>query len=139
MIAETPVGQRVEVEVLRKGSSRTFHVELSKRKDTDLVQPGVTPQKQQAFGIGVSNLTPETARQFNLKDAEGVIVVNVEPDSAGEKAGVLPGDIIREINHEEVDDVAAYEKEIGKIKSGETVYFCILRGGRGVMVVKLTK
>ncbi|MBW1781757.1 MAG: PDZ domain-containing protein, partial [Deltaproteobacteria bacterium] len=86
-----------------------------------------------------SNLTPETARQFNLKDAEGVIVVGVEPDSKGEKAGILQGDIIREVNHEEVDDVDEYAEEIGKIKSGETVYLYIFRPSRGFMVIKFTK
>ena len=84
-------------------------------------------------------MTPESARQFNLKEAEGVIVVGVEPDSKGEKAGIVPGDIIKEINHEEVDDVDEYLEEIGKIKSGETVYMYIFRGNRGFMVIKLTK
>jgi serine protease Do len=139
MIAEAPVGQEVEIAVLRKGSSKTFHVELSKRKDAQLADAGGSPENKDAFGIAVSNLTAETAQQFNLKDAKGVIVVGVEPDSTGEKAGILPGDIIREINHESVDDVDAYEKEIGKIQSGETVYAYILRPNRGFMVIKLTK
>jgi serine protease Do len=139
MIAESPVGQEVEILALRKGSSKTFHVELSKRKDTELAQAGATPEKNDAFGIAVANITPETARQFNLKDAEGVLVVGVEPDSTGEKAGILPGDIIREINHEEVNDVDAYKKKIAKIKSGETVFVYILRPNRGFMVIKLTK
>ncbi|MBL7102446.1 MAG: PDZ domain-containing protein, partial [Desulfobacteraceae bacterium] len=71
--------------------------------------------------------------------AKGVLVVGVEPDSKGEKAGILPGDIIREINHEAVDTVDEYSEEIGKIKSGETVYMYILRANRGFMVIKLTK
>ena len=95
--------------------------------------------KKNEFGIAVSNLTPETARQFNLKDAEGVIVVGVEPDSKGEKAGILPGDIIREINHEEVDDVEDYSEEIGKVKSGETIFMYILRPKKGFIVIKFTK
>jgi len=139
MIAEAPVGQEAEIAVLRKGSSKTFHVELSKRKDTKIEEAGGSPQEQHAFGIAVSNLTPETARQYHLKDTIGVIVVGLEPGSAGEKAGILPGDIIREINRESVTDIEEYEKQIGKIKSGETAYVYILRPNRGFMVIKLTK
>jgi len=139
MIAESPVGQKVEISALRKGDSQTFHIELSKRKDMESADGGGRPGTEHDFGIAVANITPETARQFNLKDAEGVLVVGVEPDSQGEKAGMLPGDIIREINHEEVDDLDAYEKEIGKIKSGETAFVYILRPNRGFMVIKLTR
>jgi len=139
MIAETPVGLGVEILVLRKGNSRTFHVELSKRKDTERADADGALDTKHDFGIAVANITPEAARQFNLKDAEGVLVVGVEPDSKGEKAGFLAGDIIREINHEPVGDVKAYETEIGKIKPGETVYAYVLRPGRGFMAIKLTK
>ena len=139
MIAEASVGQNVEIVVLRKGSKKVFNITLSKRKDTERADAGDRSEKKHEFGIAVSNLTPETARQFNLKDDEGVIVVGVEPDSKGEKAGILPGDVIREVNHEDVDDVDEYSAEIGKVKSGETVYFYILRANRGFMVIKLTK
>ncbi|MBC8418226.1 MAG: DegQ family serine endoprotease [Desulfobacterales bacterium] len=139
MIAEARVGQKVEIIVLRKGSEKNFDIELSKRKDTELASGSGEMGKKNEFGIAVSNLTPETARQFNLKEAKGVLVVGVEPDSKGEKAGILPGDIIREINHEAVDTVDEYSEEIGKIKSGETVYMYILRANRGFMVIKLTK
>jgi len=96
-------------------------------------------EKKTEFGIAVSNLTPEIARQFNLKDAEGVVVVGVEPDSKGENAGILTGDIIKEINHEDIDDADEYSKEIGKVKSGETVYMYILRLNRGFVAIKLIK
>ena len=139
MIAEASVGQKVDILIFRKGSKKKIEVELSKRKDMELASAGNDMAKKNEFGIAVSNLTPETARQFNLKDAEGVIVVGVEPDSKGEKAGILPGDIIREINHEEVDDVEDYSEEIGKVKSGETIFMYILRPKKGFIVIKFTK
>ena len=139
MIAETSVGQKVDIVVLRKGSKKQFNVQLSKREDTEMASRNDEIRKQNEFGIAVSNVPPEVARQFNLKDTEGVVVVGVEPDSKGEKAGILTGDIIKEINHEDVDDVDEYSKEIGKIKSGETIYMYILRPNRGFMVIKLIK
>jgi len=137
MIAEAPVGEEVEILVLRGKESRTFHVTLSKRKDTETGQAGERPAEQHAFGIAVSDLTAETARQLNLKEAQGVIVAGVEPGSQAEKAGVQRGDVIREINHAPVEDVEAYQKEIKRIDSGKTVYLYILRPGKGYMAIKL--
>jgi len=139
MIAEASVGEKVDIVVMRKGSKKQFNIQLSKRKDTEIASRNDDILKKNEFGIAISNLTPEIARQFNLKDAEGVVVVDVEPDSKGEKAGILIGDIIKEINHEDVDDVDEYSKEIGKIKSSETVYMYILRLNRGFVAVKLIK
>ena len=139
MIAEASVGQKVDIVVLRKGSKKEFNIKLSKRKDTEIASRNDKIRKKTEFGIAVSNLTHEIARQFNLKDAEGVVIVGVEPDSKGEKAGILTGDIIKEINHEEVDDVDEYSKEIGKVKSGEAVYMYILRLNRGFVAIKLIK
>ena len=139
MIAEASVGQKVDIVVLRKGNKKEFNIKLSKRKDTEIASRNDEIRKKTEFGIAVSNLTPEIARQFNLKDAEGVVVVGVEPDSKGEKAGILIGDIIKEINHEDIDDADEYSKEIGKVKSGENVYMYILRPNRGFVAIKLIK
>jgi len=139
MIAEASVGQKMDIVVLRKGSRKEFNIQLSKRKDTEIASQNDEFRKENEFGLAVSNLTPEIARQFNLKDTEGVVVVEVEPDSKGDKAGILTGDIIKEINHEDVGDVDEYLKEIGKVKSGETVYIYILRPNRGFIAIKLIK
>ena len=139
MIAEASVGQKVDIIVLRKGSKKQFNIQLSKREDTEIASREDAIHKKNELGIAVSNLPPEVARQFNLKDTKGVIVVGVEPDSKGEKAGILTGDIIKEINHEDVDNVDEYSKEIGKVKSGETVYMYILRPNRGFIAIKIIK
>jgi len=139
MIAEASIEQKVDIVLLRKGSKKNFNIQLSKRKDTEIASRNDETRKKTEFGIALSNLTPEIARQFNLKDTKGVVVIGVEPDSKGEKAGILTGDIIKEINHKEVDDVDEYSKEIRKVKSGETVYMYILRSNRGFMAIKLIK
>lgn len=50
------------------------------------------------LGVNIQDMTPELAKSFNLQEAEGVLVSQVEPQSPAEKAGVRPGDIIREYN-----------------------------------------
>ena len=43
-------------------------------------------------------MTPEIARQLNLRIDGGCVVVRVEDGSSAAEAGVQRGDVIREIN-----------------------------------------
>jgi len=55
-------------------------------------------------------LTPEIARQLNLKSTDGVIVARVDENSAAGEAGCSGGDVIREINRQKVRSMADYER-----------------------------
>ena len=96
-------------------------------------------QKTNPLGIAVSDLTPEIISQFRLQDEKGVMVVGVEPGSKGDEAGVLPGDLIKEINHHEVENVDQYLKSLDKFKEGETISLYILRSNKGFIAITLTK
>ena len=50
----------------------------------------------------VRPVTPEIARQLNLRLAEGVVVVRVDDESPAAAAGVQRGDVIREINRQRI-------------------------------------
>ncbi len=138
-IAESAVGKEASLLVLRGGTEKKFTIELGKRPEKMLAAQTPEVQKKNPLGIAVSNLTPEIIQQFRLQAENGVMVVGVEPDSKGEEAGVLPGDLIKEINHQDVKDMDQYLKEIGKFKKGDTITLYILRSNRGFMAITLTK
>jgi len=139
IIAESAVGLNTQLLVLRDGAEKKFTIGLGKRPDRMTTAQTPAIQKTNPLGIAVSNLTPEIISQFRLQDEKGIMVVGVEPDSEGEEAGVLPGDLIKEINHQGVGNVDQYLKELGKFKKGETISLYILRGNRGYMAITLTR
>jgi len=139
MIADKDVGEKVKIEVLRNGKEKIFTVKLAKRKDMPGSPEALEKESQGEFGITVSDLTPEIASKLNIGKEKGVVVTDVTADSKGGKAGIQRGDIIKEVNHEEVENEDDYMEEIGDIKEGKPVNLLILRPGRGMMVIKLTK
>ena len=140
IIAESRVGETVKVKVLRDGKVKNFRVKLAKRDDQRIASTGRSQQGQEGeFGIRVSDVTPELKRQFGIEENEGVIVVEVEPKSKGDKAGVRAGDRILEVNHAKIKSVRDYTQKISQIKSGESVYLYLLRMNRGHLVVKMEK
>jgi serine protease Do len=137
LIANIGVGEEVEMKVIRNGEKKTFKVKIAKRKD-DVAVVGKNEQNEY-LGIHVSNVTSETARRFDIQAERGVLVTEVDPDSKGEKAGVIGGDIIMEVNRTPVNDIKEYDREIQKVKSGETIQLFIKRAESGFHVVKLVK
>ncbi len=138
IIADTAVGNIVELKVLRDGREKYIKVEIDKLDDTKISQ-GKIPGREDDLGIGVANLTNTMAEQFNLKDKKGVIITDVEPGSKGDKAGILHGDIIKEVNHETIKSVTEYRKVIQKIRNGDPIQIFIKRRNMGFIVIRMTK
>jgi len=84
------------------------------------------------MGIGISDVTPENSKFFNLTDAEGALVTQVETDSPAAKGGVKVGDVIRELDGRKMPDAGELQVEVGQKKPGTTIKLGILRDGKNV-------
>jgi serine protease Do len=94
-----------------------------------------TEQADYAFaGVAVQDLDRETAKELGIKEKHGVVVTNVEPDSGADKAGLMPGDVIREINRQPVKSVKDFEKASAGVKKGESVLILINRRGSSLFL-----
>jgi len=86
------------------------------------------------MGIGISDVTPENSKFFNLTDAEGALVTQVESDSPAAKAGVKVADVIRELDGKQIPDAGELQVEVGQKRPGSTIKLGILRDGKNVTV-----
>jgi serine protease Do len=139
IIAAFHVGQMVNISVLRDGKEKTFKVKIAKRQEEKLAAGEIPQQEQEDFGIQVSNLTPEIAQKFNIRETKGVVVTDVQSDSQGDNEGFRVGDIIKEINHRSINTVDDYEDAVQKVKKGDTVIMLVKRANSGFFVIKLKK
>jgi serine protease Do len=86
------------------------------------------------MGIGITDVTPENSKFFDVSDASGAVVTQVEPDSAAAKAGVKVGDVITELNGQKVTDAGQLQVEVGQKRPETTIKLHVLRDGKGVDV-----
>ena len=57
------------------------------------------------LGILMQQLTPELAKSFNLKDAKGALIAQIEKDGPADKAGLRDGNIVIEYNGKPIADI----------------------------------
>jgi serine protease Do len=83
-------------------------------------------------GIQVQDLQPEIKRRYKIEGNEGVVVVDVEPESPADDAGVFVGDVIKEINKQKIRTLADYQRVTSGLKSGDALVVT----ARGYLVIK---
>ena len=132
-VAATPPGKGAPVTVWRDKSSHTLEIRVGETPDENVaIKTG--PRGKSMLGLDVRPVTPELARQLNLRSTEGVVVLRVEDDSAASEAGVQRGDVIKEINRQKVRALADYERLTASLKEGDRVTVLIQRGPQSMFV-----
>jgi len=83
------------------------------------------------LGVSVSAPNPELKRKYRLTgDSAGVVVTNVEPNSAGEKAGVRLGDVVTVFGDAAVRDPADFRNRLGMLRVGDATKITVMRDGK---------
>lgn len=139
IVAETSIGTRADVDILRRGEAMTLEVEVERLEEAPpqgtMVTGGpMTSERSEGslFGLTVTPLTPALRRRYDVHpDAEGLLVTGVDPasDAAGK---VREGDVIEEIAWTAVDDVVEARQMAASAagETGEPVLFTINRSGQ---------
>jgi serine protease Do len=86
------------------------------------------------MGILPQELTPEMAKEFNIKDGHGVLISQVSPDTPASKAGLKVGDVITAVNGNPVEDVNNFRLTVAGFSSGSNVQLKIVREGKTLEV-----
>lgn len=138
IVANTEVGKKAKIDFYRNGRSKTVYVTLSKRTDDKESATRTEKAGGDEIGLVVRDLTPQMAGRFGLSEEDaGVLVVNVKAGSRADKAGVSPGDMIKEVNHESVKNVAEYNKIIAKANQKKDISMLIKRRNQEFAAIKI--
>jgi serine protease Do/serine protease DegQ len=82
------------------------------------------------LGLAVQALNVELADAFGLDRHEGVVVVEVEPGSVADEAGVQAGDVIVRVDDRRIRRITDYHSQAAVIFVGDEVELEVVRDGR---------
>lgn len=111
-----------------EGYSFAIPVNLVTKIVDDIITNGT--YERGFLGINIADLDNETAKELNLDITQGVLVESLVDGGAAQFAGVLPNDVIVEVNNKPVKSTPDLLEIIGGAKVGETVNLTVNRKGR---------
>ena len=87
--------------------------------------------KRGQLGVIIQDLTRDLAEAFDIdRQQRGVVIAQVQPESAADKAGLQAEDIVISVDGESVETAAQLRNEVGQRRIGDKVKLLILRDGR---------
>jgi serine protease Do len=106
----------VNLKLVRNGSPADVTVKLGELPaDKEQAKTEQGSSEQALDGVTVENLDSQSVRQLGLPAATtGVVVTDISPSSPLASAGLRRGDVIQEVNHQPVKNVAQFEEAVRK-------------------------
>ena len=128
LVANTPPGAEVDVQLIRKGQEQAVHLKVRELPEEHMA--GVeSPAPEERLGLVVENLSPEIARRLGVPPTtRGVVVTRVQEGSPADAIGIQPGDVIVEIDQHKITNDRDYRAALDQVKDHDTVLLLVRRG-----------
>lgn len=136
LVAQTPVGSKGDLIIIRDGKKIAKTVEIGELKDEE----GTAVEEEADsgdMGMQLSDITESLARRYDIEERSGVLVTYVEPNSPAAQSGIMPGDIITQVNRKDIANLDDYNKCINDARKQkkDKVLLLIVRGQTSQFVV----
>ncbi|NOY64270.1 MAG: DegQ family serine endoprotease [Nitrospirae bacterium] len=139
LVAQSRVGSKVKIKVVRKGKKQTLWARIIEIPDEFSEVKDITPKgrpEKADIGLTVTELTPSIARQIGLPpDERGVVVLDVQEGSSAQEAGIKKGDVIQEIDDKVITGYDDWKTSMGSLKPDQNIVMFINRKGRKFYIV----
>jgi serine protease Do len=140
LVAETPIGQKAEIAVLRNGKEQTVQAkiaELQEKAEAGTAGGGqekhAEPSRSSALGLELSPVDDAARKRAGVPAGVGVVVVNVAPDSPA--AGLVePNDVIVSINQHPVSDPADAAAKLNEAAAKKQALLLVNHRGTALFV-----
>ena len=110
-----------------QGLSFAIPIDMALRVKDQIVATGHATHAR--LGVNVQTMNQALAESFGLERPQGALVAAVAPDSAAEKAGLQPGDVVVGFNGRPVGDSGELAAMVGESAPGAMVTFDVVRKG----------
>jgi S1-C subfamily serine protease len=148
LLARLSPGDSLDLAVLRSGEALQLPVELGNwefRVRAHVAEPPARPAPtinldiprsyrlesfvhEEPLGVQVAEITPMLRQHYGAPGDTGVLIVRIDPEKPGGKAGLAVGDILVRVDGQEISDRAGLEERLVKWRGDQPLQLQIIRG-----------
>lgn len=113
-----------------QGVSFSIPIELASKIKDQIVATGKVRHAQ--LGVAVQEVNQAFAESFALDKPEGALVASVSPGGPADKAGLQPGDVIRQVDGQPIVASGDLPAWVGQAQPGQQAKLSVWRQGKPV-------
>jgi serine protease Do len=125
MVGNSPVGKKVKIVVWRNKEQKTVWVTIGEVTEKRVAAAAPRSEETNHWGFKVQDVTRSMAEHWGLPDDTGVVLTEVEPGSPAQQKGLQAGDVIIEVEHNPIKDLADFRKYIEPYKNKKTLLLTV--------------
>ncbi len=107
------------------GYSFAVPTSIAQKVAKDIIEFGEVQRAM--LGVGLLPVEAETAKKYNIKDLNGVIIGSVTEGGAAADIGLKEGDVILEINGVPINSISQLQEQISRYRPNDKVELLINR------------
>ena len=141
IVAETPIGTKVPVKVLRKGKELAITAEVGRLEDGEKMADASATKKAEpdapavvtVLGMTLTSLTDELRDKYKIdQDLKGAVITEVAQDGPAADKRLEPGDVITEAGEQEVQGAADISARVEEAKKAgkNSILLLVAKGGK---------
>ena len=143
IVAQTPIGKSIDVEVLRKGTCKTVQVAVGRLEEDEGASPvnakesdkkdGDPPKGATVLGMKLAILNDDARKKYGIDPkTNGLLVEDVEGQSGAAQKGIKAGDVIVEAGQDPMTKPEDLAKSVDKVRSsGRKAVLLRVEDGKG--------
>lgn len=105
-------------------------IDMAMQVKEQLLSHGKVTRGYIGIYMNPEEMNEQLAQSFGYKEKTGVLIADVQKDGPADKAGLLSGDIIVELNGKKIVDQATFRRTISTITPNQKAKLLIFRDGK---------
>jgi serine protease Do len=136
LVGQTKAGSTAKVTVWRSNKTQTLNVTLTERTQQALATGAPSAQASSELGITIDKVPAQVASKLGLKEGEGLIIKQVNPDGRGAAMGLRQGDIVLEVDGKIISNPEDFSKQVEESKKSGVMRMMIQRGSATIFLAE---
>jgi serine protease Do len=132
LVAQAPIGSKHRLELIREGKSYQTELVIQEapRERVKKSQAAAAASTMHPLsGVIFDDVTQPLARQMDLPVTSGVVVTDIEEGSLAESSGLQPGDVVLELNRQQVNTFSTFQRLADPLKPTDLALLLVNRQG----------